>query len=312
MRMFSAGLALLVSLAPFAPLPAQQKAPDPAPKTAYDKAALEAYVRHLFLWTPQINVAVSDPKPSSIAGLQQVTVTASAGAASQTEQFLVSQDGSRLVRGTVFDFARNPFADNLSKLKTDLSPSFGAPGAPVVVVIFSDFQCQYCKQEAKVIRDNLASSYPNQVRVYFKNFPLDSIHPWAHTAAIAGACVFRQAPASFWDYHDWMFEHQEEINPENVKNKALEFAGARNLDTLMLGQCIDTRATEREIEKSLAEGKGLGVDSTPTLFVNGRRIPGSLGWPQLRQVIDFELDYQKSHADAGEKCCEVKLPSPLK
>lgn len=280
-------------------------------KTAFDKATLEAYARHLFLWTPQVTVKIGDPKPSPIAGFQEVTVTASAGAASQEEKLLISKDGARIIRGTVYDINENPFHEELAKLKTDLSPSFGAPGAPVVIVMFSDFECQYCKQEAKAIRENLAGAYPKDVRVYFKDFPLDSIHPWAHTAALGGRCIFRQAPAAFWEYHDWMFEHQGDVSQENVKAKMLEFATAKNLDTFLFNQCVETKATEREVEKSIAEGKSLHVDSTPTLFINGRRLPGSLGWPQLRQVIDFELDYQKSAADAGEKCCEVKLPSPL-
>jgi protein-disulfide isomerase len=290
----------------------QAQHPAPAAKTALDKPTLEAYVRHLFLWTPQVNVKIDDPKPSQFPGFQEVTVTASAGAASQEEKLLVSKDGTRIIRGTVYDITENPFHDELTKLKTDLSPSFGAPGAPVVIVLFSDFQCQYCKQEAKVIRDNLASAYPKEARVYFKDFPLDSIHPWAHAAAIGGRCVFRQAPTAFWDYHDWMFEHQADITPENVKAKMTEFATSKSLDTFLFNQCVETKGTEREVEKTMAEGKALHVDSTPTMFVNGRRLPGSLSWPQLRQVIDFELDYQKANADAGEKCCEVKLPSPLK
>jgi protein-disulfide isomerase len=295
-----------------APKPAPAKAEStPGQKSAFDKATMEAYVRHLFVWGPTITVKVEDPKPSPVAGFQTVTIVASAGAASQSEDFLVSKDGKHILQGKVYGVADSPFKDELSKLKTDLSPSFGAPGAPVVVVVFSDFECQYCKQEAKTIRESLPKEYPTQVRVYFKDFPLDAIHPWARQAAIAGRCVFRQAPAAFWDYHDWMFEHQGEINAETVKNKALEFAGTKKLDTLMLGQCIDTKATEHEVDKTVAEGKSLQVNSTPTMFLNGRKIPGSVAWPQLKQVIDFELEYQKTTADAGEKCCEVKLPSPV-
>lgn len=294
------------------PVLAQKAEAHAAAKTAFDKPTLEAYVRHLFLWGPQITVKIDNPKPSKVAGFQQVSVTATAGAATQQEEFLVSKNGSQIVRGAIYDIAENPFKEDLSKLKTDLSPSYGAPGAPVVIVMFSDFQCQYCKQEAKVIRDNLASTYPNDVRVYFKDFPLDSIHIWSTSAAMAGRCVFRQNPAAFWEYHDWIFEHQGDINPENLKAKVLEFAGTKNLDTLMLARCIDNKVTEKEVEKTVAEGKAVHVDSTPTMFVNGRKIPGSLAWPQLKQVIDFELDYQKTAANAGEKCCEVKLPTPLK
>ncbi|MEO8131035.1 MAG: DsbA family protein [Bryobacteraceae bacterium] len=281
-------------------------------KSALNKASFEEYVRHLFVWGPQIQVKVGDPKPSEIPGFQQLSVLASAGAASQEEIFYVSKDGQKIVRGVIFDVNKSPFEADLKKLKTEFQPSFGTPGAPVVLVLFSDFQCGYCKEEAKMIRQNIPATYPKEVRVYFKDFPLEQIHPWAKTAAVAGRCVFRQKPAVFWDYHDWMFEHQGDITAENLKDKVLEFAKGKGLDEQQLGTCLDTRATEAEVDKNIAEGKALQINSTPTLFVNGRKLVGQGGWPQLRQIIDFEIDYQKANGDASaEKCCEVKLPSPL-
>jgi protein-disulfide isomerase len=277
-------------------------------KSALDKTAMEAYARHLFVWGKQVDVKVSDPRPSELAGFEQVSVVASAGAASQEEVFFVSKDGQKIVRGMVFDVNQSPFENDLKKLKTDSQPMFGTPGSPIVLVMFSDFQCGFCKEEAKMIRENLTATYPKDVRVYFKDFPLEQIHPWAKTAAIAGRCVFRQKPAAFWDYHDYMFEHQGDITPQNLKQKALEFAKTKELNEEQLGNCIDAKATESEVNQNVAEGKALQVNSTPTLFLNGRRLVGQGGWPQLRQIIDFEIDYQKAHAEA---CCEIKLPSPL-
>ena len=104
------------------------------------------------------------------------------------------------LEGRVEDFAgrrlRRQFQslqDDLDKLKTEFQPSLGTPGAPVVLVAFSDFECPHCKDEATMLRQNLLSAYPTQVRLYFKDFPLEAIHPWAKTAAIAGRCVFRQS-----------------------------------------------------------------------------------------------------------------------
>jgi protein-disulfide isomerase len=215
------------------------------------------------------------------------------------------------VRGTVFDIAQNPFKAELDKLKTEFQPSFGSPGAPVVLVVFSDFQCPYCKDEAKMLRANLPSSYPKQVRVYFKDFPLEQIHPWAKPAALAGRCVFRQNPAAFWDYHDWIYEHQTEMTAENLRAKVLDWAKGKEIDPLQLGRCIDIKATEEEVNKSVAEAKALRVMATPTLFVNGRRLSSQVAWPDLRQIIDYEIEYQKTAKNAGEDCaCEVKLPAP--
>jgi hypothetical protein len=151
----------------------------PAKKTAFDKAAMEVYVRHLFVWNNQIKVEVGDPKPSPVPGFQEVKVRASAGAVQHEESFFVSKDGQKILRGVAYDVNQNPFKPQLDKLNTELQPSFGTPGAPVVLVLFSDFECPYCKEEAKVLRTNLLNTYPKDVRLYFKDFPLSQIHPWA-------------------------------------------------------------------------------------------------------------------------------------
>lgn len=296
-----------------APAAKAQPASTQAPrKSALDKATLEAYVRHLYVWGPQITVEIADPKPSKeLPGFDEVTVHAAAGGASQDETFLVSKDGQKILKAMVFDVTKNPFKPDLDKLNTQFSPSFGTPGAPVVVVVFTDFECPFCKEEAKMLRDNLLSAYPKQVRVYFKDFPLVQIHPWAKLASMAGRCIFRQNAGAFWTYHDWVYEHQAELNEQNFKEQVLGFAKDKQLDTLQLTRCLDTRATEAEVDKSIAEGKALSVTSTPTMFVNGRRLVGQIAWPNLREVIDYEIKYQQTARNAGEDCgCEVSL-SPV-
>ena len=285
---------------------------NPPRKSALDKKTLEAYVRHLFVMDQRIAVTVSEPKPSEVPGFMDVTVHASMGAQAQDFQFMISRDGSKILQGTVFDVNQNPFKKELDKLKTEFEPSMGTPGADVVLVEFSDFECPYCKEEAVMLRSNLPTAYKQGVRLYFKTFPIESLHPWAKPAAIAGKCVFRQQAPAFWEYHDWIFAHQAEITADNLKSKVLDWAkGQKDIDALQLTQCIDTKATEAEVEKDLAEGRELQVDRTPTLFINGRRINQTIDWPNLRSIIDFELDYQKTAKNAGENCgCDLQLKLP--
>ena len=273
--------------------------------SAFNKPVFEAYIRHLFVWPQPIQIEIDDPKPGPMPGYDEVTVHASQGNASSSEVFYVSKDGQ------VFDIAKNPFKSDLDKLKTDFRPSFGTPGAPVVIVEFSDFQCHFCKEEAKVVRENLLKEYPTQVRFYFMDNPLDSVHPWARAAADAGMCVFKQNPSKFWDFHDWIFEHQEEITPDNLHAKVLEFAKAKELDELNLTRCMDTKATDGEVQKTIDEGKAVGVSSTPTVFINGRKLVGAVDWPAMKRIIDYEIEYQKTAKNAGEDCgCDVTLPTP--
>jgi hypothetical protein len=83
------------------------------------------------------------------------------------------------------------------------------------------------------------------------------------------------------------------------------------LDALKLNQCIETKATDSEVQREIDEGRALAVSGTPTLFVNGRRIGQTIDWANLRSIIDYEIEYQKTAKNAGEDCgCEVKLDLP--
>jgi protein-disulfide isomerase len=288
-----------------------QSAPKQADKPTIDKPKLEAYIRHLFVWPPPIEITIGDPKPAPLPGFFEVAIRGSQGEASQEETFYVSKDGQKIIRGTVFDLAQNPFKTDLDKIKTDYQPSIGTPGAPVVLVEFSDFECPYCQQQAKMLREELVKAYPKEVRLYYLDFPLESLHPWAKSAAMIGRCVFHQNAAAFWDYHDWIFENQEQVTPENLKDKSFEFAKTKGVDAGQLSKCVETGATEAEVNKTRAEGKALDINSTPTMFVNGRRMVGSLQWPEVKRVIDYEIEYQKTAKNAGEDCgCSVQLAMP--
>lgn len=303
----------LAGIAAFCQAP-EGKAEKPV-RSALDKPTLEAYVRHLFVWGKAINVEVLDAKPApGLPDLYSIDVRATAGQVSQVETFLVSKDGHKILRAVVFDVNENPFKADLDKLKTQFQPSMGTEGAPVVLVLFSDFECPVCKVEANMLRQNVVSAYPKEVRLYFKDFPLMQMHPWAKAAAMAGRCIFRQNPAAFWNYHDWVYEHQADITPDTFKAKLLEFAKSKDkeIDTMQLTTCLDTRTTEAEVDRNIADGADLHVNATPTMFINGRRIEGQIPWPNLRDIIDYEIEYQKTAKNAGEDCgCEVKLPSPL-
>lgn len=281
-------------------------------KTALDKATLEAYVRHLFVMDKRIQMTISDAKASALPGFVEETVHASLGNQSQDFTFYISKDGKKILQGTVYNVAANPFKADLDKIKTTGAPGWGTSGAPVVLVEFSDFECPYCKEEAKAIRDNLLAAYPTQVKLYFKEFPLETLHPWARAAALAGRCVYGQSSDAFWTYHDWIFAHQDKITSDNVRAQILDWAkGQKDLDALKLGQCIDSKATAAEVDAIEAQGRDLGINSTPTLFINGRRLAQATDWPSLKNIIDYEIEYQKTAKDAGDDCgCDLKLKLP--
>lgn len=284
--------ALLVALSVPALGQPKKAAPAPAGSTV-DKPAVEAYLRRLELWPSQVQVRVDDPKPF-IAGLDKINIHLSAGAASKDIVYYISSDRKTILRGDPFRLDRDPFQPELDQLKFQHQPEFGAGDtAPITLVVFSDFQCPLCREEAKELREKITAEFAKDVRAVFIDFPLESIHPWSKFGAIGGRCAYRQGGALFWDYHDWIFEHQADINADNFKSKAADWAKGKKLDAAQFSQCIETRATESEVNAEIALGHKLQIDSTPTNFLNGRRLAGRVPWPNLSQIIKLELELKR-------------------
>ena len=260
-------------------------------KGALDKATFENYLRHLELFRDSVTFQLDDPRPSKyLPGFSEVLVHLIFNSAEKDELFYISADGQTIIRGDVFNLGKSPFQSNLDKLTLTDQPSFGPADAPVTIVEFGDFECPDCKMEAPILRHDLPAAFGGKVRVFFKNFPLESVHPWARAAAIAGRCVVQQGQPGFWKFYDWIYENQEQINPDNINAKVLAWAGDNGVDKVKLGQCIDTKATDSEVDRSIAEARALGVGGTPTMFINGRKI-GGLVWPDLELVINKELEF---------------------
>ena len=218
---------------------------------------------------------IDDPQPSKyLPGYSEVLVHLIFNNAEKDELFYISSDGKTIIRGDVFTLGRSPFQSNLDKLTLADQPSFGPANAPVTIVEFGDFECPDCKMEAPILRHDLTEAFDGKVRVFFKNYPLESVHPWARAAAIAGRCVYQQGEPAFWKFYDWIYENQDEITGDNLNMKVLAWAGENGVDTVKLGQCLDSKATEPEVDRSIAEGRELGIQGTPTLFINGRKIGG--------------------------------------
>ncbi len=286
---------LLLAVSSWAQTPAP--VPPAGSKLSFDKSGFEASIRYYELIVAGVTVKIDDPKPSSsLPGFSEIGVHLSFGKDTKDELYFVSGDGQTVIPaepGSVpaFNLGRSPFQFNLDRLVFDNQPSFGPSNAPVTIVEFGDFECPSCKAEAPILRGLLPTFYSGKVRVVFKDFPLESIHPWARAAADAARCVFRQNPQAFWKIYDWFYETQDEIAPDVLTAKVLDWGGKNGIDSVQLGRCIDTKATDSEVARNLAEAHALNLRGTPTLFVNGRKV-GGVEWPALQQIIEAELSHQ--------------------
>ena len=304
MKKFCLFTAMFTTLAIFA-----QAQPEPP---TLDKQNLQVYLRYAEGFTNNVQIALDDPTPSAIKGYYRVVAHLTMGAQKAERVYYVTPDGQHMIAGNVWELSKSPFADTLLHLPEN-GPSFGPANAKITIVVFSDFECPYCREFAKTIRDNVPKKYPNEVRVVFEDFPIDSIHKWARAAAEAARCVANQKPESFWAFHDWMFEHQQEVNPANVREKTLDIGKGQSLDLTKLANCIDTHATAEQVEHSVEAGRALQIQQTPTVFVNGRTIPGAVSWSTLDTVIQMELNRPKNiPGPSPQKCCEVTVPTVLK
>jgi protein-disulfide isomerase len=259
---------------------------------------IEEYLRHLYAFGPETTVRVGAPKDTDVPGLQEVLIEVKVGENTESAKFYISRDGKYLLQGNLQDLNRDPLAEVRDHLQINDAPSLGDPKAPVTLVEFSDFQCPVCRTLHDVLR-GLLPKYPG-VRVVFKDFPLDQIHPWARTAAIAGRCAYQQDPKAFWKMYDLIYDSQDVISPTNAWGKMVDFAGQAGLNSETFKSCMAGPEAPAAIEASRANGRTVEVQSTPTVFVNGRRMVGADS-RTLEQYLSYELAQLAGSKAGGKK-----------
>lgn len=162
-------------------------------------------------------------------------------------------------------------------------PAKGPATAKVTIIEFSDFQCPFCSRGKKVV-DEIVQKYGDKVRIVFRDFPLD-FHDKAQKAAEAGHCAGDQG--KFWQMHDALFENQLSLSEPMIK----ELAKKIGLDPDALGKAIASGKYKDELEASKDQGKAAGVDSTPSVYVNGRKLTLNISMDALTATVDDELDW---------------------
>ena len=163
----------------------------------------------------------------------------------------------------------------------EADPVRGPSDAPIEIVEFSDFDCQYCKRATDTIA-RLLGEYGEQIRFVYKDYPLPS-HPNAFKAAEAGNCANDQG--KFWEFHDKLFASQGALDVGSLK----EYAGELGLDADTFAACLDSGRYASQVERDLEIGARYGVSSTPTLFVNGRAVVGAAPYESFVEIIREEL-----------------------
>lgn len=164
----------------------------------------------------------------------------------------------------------------------DSDPARGASTPVISIIEFGDFQCEVCAQMSSVM-SSIVKKYPNQVRHYWKDFPLADQHEQAEEAAMAARCASEQG--AFWEYHDKLFEYQDEflLAPWN------DIAISVGIDETAFATCLSTEKTKKVVTESYFTAKSLGIEEVPTYYIGDTQLSGLLTEAEISTIIDAAI-----------------------
>ena len=174
-----------------------------------------------------------------------------------------------------------------SKIIRDNSHKTGS--GPVQLVEFGDYQCPACGAAYPNLKQ-IMKDYDGKVTFYFRNFPLTQIHQNAMLGAEAAEAAGAQG--KYWEMHDKLYENQKdwgEANGTEAEDKIIGYAKDLGLDTNKFKTAIDNEQFKQTIEQDMADGNALGINATPTIYINGTQVQGGYGYATLRDAVNAAL-----------------------
>lgn len=270
-----------------------QSAPTDNPMSPKLERQIKLTVRSQYNVPPDYSVELGKRTKSDINGYDTLPVTFSNGKGQKkTTDFLLSKDDNTLARLEKFDLTKSPS----SAISTLGRPVRGNPDAKVTIINFDDLECPFCARMHEELFPATELHYGNLVRYIYMDFPLVQIHPWAMHAAVDVNCLAAQNQPGYWTLVDYIHSHANEISgDENHQDIAASYKklddatrqqGSQdkvNMDKL--NSCI-AKQNESAIRASMKQGDALGIDGTPTMFINGERTTGAIPESMLWTIID--------------------------
>ncbi len=257
---------------------------------------IEQQVRVFYSIPGSVKVILGPTRTSEFPNYDALTITFDGGEKKQTYDFLLAKDGKTLVRMTKLDLSKDPYAEIMKKIDVAGRPTRGNDKAKVVAINYDDFECPYCSRMHQTLFPDLLKEYGDRVVFIYKDFPLSEIHPWATHAAVNANCLAAQNQDAYWSFADYIHANQKVVNSEKghdaqfaaLDRMTLEQGQKLNLDATKLQACIKAQQDEK-IKASVHEGETLGIEATPTMFINGEEVSGALPISELRAVLDRAL-----------------------
>ena len=258
--------------------------------TLPSEATFNDFLKKMFGWNTNLTWKVVEIKPSEVAGFSEAVVVFSTPQGQQAQKIYVTADQKHAFTGEFMPFGADPFADARQALKGANGPSHGPKDATLTIVEFGDLECPACKQAQPNIT-KLMEEEP-KARLVFQNFPLANIHKWALTGAKYVDCLGGQNNDAVWKFISLTYDHQAEVNEQNVDQMLKGYVKDAGGDPDAVAACVAKPETEKRIRESMAMGEKVGVNSTPTFYINGRRLVGfgnNVPYDAVKEMVDFEI-----------------------
>lgn len=267
---------------------AATKAASSAPATNLpSEATVDSFLQQTFGYEHDVSWKISSIKPAPVPGLAEVLIVIASPQGQQLSKLYVTADGQHAVVGDIIPFGAKPFEAAKTALEKGITgPERGPKDAPVTIVEFGDLQCPACKAAQPAI-EGLIAAEPN-ARFVFQNFPLE-MHNWAAKGAAYADCVGRASNDAFWKFISKTYETQADITAENVDEKLTALAEGAGVKGADIAACAVKPDTKARVDASLELGKNVDVTSTPSLFINGRKIGNVSQVPAdtLKGLVEF-------------------------
>src|SRR5580698_1083473 len=255
---------------------------------------IERQVRTYYSVPAGVKITVGPLRPSDFPNYDALTVSMDGQGKKADYDFLLSKDGKTLLRMTKLDLTKDPYAENVKKISVGDRPIRGKKDAKVVVVNYDDFQCPFCSRMHQTLFPEMLKEYGDRVEFVYKDYPLAEIHPWATHAAIDANCLAAQNGDAYWEYADYLHANQRAINGDKdrenteLDNLASLQASKHKLDILTLQACLKAQ-DDKAVRATIREGEALGIDATPTVFINGQKLDGAVPADEVRLALDEAL-----------------------
>ena len=257
---------------------------------------IEHQVRAYYNLPPRVNITVGPLHPSEFPNYDALTIHLEGEDQKSDYDFQLSKDGKTLLKMTKLDLTVDPYLEKMKKIDLGGRAIRGNKDAKVVVVNYDDFECPFCARMHQVLFPQILKEYGDRVKFIYKDYPLTDIHPWAMHAAVDANCLAEQNGDAYWDFADLVHASQKEITQKGpnaafgaIDDLTTEQGKKHNINQPKLQSCIKSQNNDA-VKASVGEGNALGVQATPTLFVNGQQVDGALPVEDIRALLDRALE----------------------